>query len=192
MINPHVNEQAVLARECVATQIPSGEKVVLPSGAHVTILQTLGGHFTVLTPQGVMVRIDDKDASALGEEFAGAAAAAQTEAQENALANGPYSEQEVWEQLKTVFDPEIPVNIVDLGLVYSCEATPHPEGGQKVDIKMTMTAPGCGMGNVIKEDVRRKVMTLSGVRDADVEVVWEPAWDQSRMSDAARLQLGWL
>jgi probable FeS assembly SUF system protein SufT len=98
----------------------------------------------------------------------------------------------VWDQLRTVYDPEIPVNIVDLGLVYKCESKPLPDGGYRVDVQMTMTAPGCGMGGVLKEDIRHKVLGLSGVKEADVEVVWEPPWDPSRMSEAARLQLGWM
>ncbi|TMA36757.1 MAG: DUF59 domain-containing protein, partial [Deltaproteobacteria bacterium] len=100
--------------------------------------------------------------------------------------------ERVWEQLRTVFDPEIPVNLVDLGLIYRCEAVPLPDGGQRVEIAMSMTAPGCGMGDVLKEDVRRKVQSVPGVREVQVEVVWDPPWDAGRMSDAAKLQLGWM
>ena len=105
---------------------------------------------------------------------------------------GPFDEQRVWEQLKTVFDPEIPVNLVELGLIYRCEAVPLAEGGHRVEIDMSMTAPGCGMGDVLKEGVRRKIQGLPGVQEVRVEVVWDPPWDPSRMSDAARLQLGWM
>ena len=101
-------------------------------------------------------------------------------------------EEDVIEVLREVFDPEIPVNIVDLGLVYECETTAMEGGGHKVAVKMSMTAPGCGMGDVLKEDARRKILTVPGVKEADVQVVWEPPWDQSRMSEAARLQLGWM
>ncbi len=106
--------------------------------------------------------------------------------------DGPFEEERVWEQLKTVFDPEIPVNVVDLGLIYRCEALPLPDGGHRVEIDMSMTAPGCTMGDVLKEDVRRKVQGVPGVKEVEVQVVWDPPWDASRMSDAARLQLGWM
>ena len=175
----------VLKRDCEATQIPSGSKLVLTAGTGVTITQALGGQFTVTTDEGALLRIADKDADALGERSA--AAAVQAPASE-----GAFDEQRVWEQLGTVFDPEIPVNLVDLGLIYHCEAVPLPEGGHRVEIKMSMTAPGCGMGDVLREDVRRKVQSVPGVSEVDAEIVWDPPWDASRMSDAARLQLGWM
>ncbi|HVE82677.1 MAG TPA: putative Fe-S cluster assembly protein SufT [Myxococcales bacterium] len=195
MYSQRHSEPATLTREVLATQIPSGEKQVLPTGASVVILQSLGGNVTVMAPSGQMVRIDEKDLDALGEEFAAAAAAEKASAE--AARSGPATEgefdmEQVWEQLKTVYDPEIPVNIVDLGLVYTCDATDRPEGGKKVDIKMTMTAPGCGMGGVLKDDVERKVRALPGVGAVNVDVVWDPPWDQSRMTDVARLQLGWM
>jgi probable FeS assembly SUF system protein SufT len=175
----------VLKRDCQATQIPSGWKMVLPAGTGVTITQSLGGQFTVTTDQGGLYRIDDQDADALGERPAAAAAQAP-------MIEGTFEEEQVWEQLRTVFDPEIPVNLVDLGLIYRCEAVPLPEGGHRVEIAMSMTAPGCGMGDVLKEDIRRKVQGVPGVKEVQVEVVWDPPWDASRMSDAARLQLGWM
>ena len=172
-----------LARDCEATRIPSGSTVVLPAGTHVTITQSLGGQFTVNTEDGALLRIADKDADALGER-APAIQAPMTE--------GPFEEERVWEELRTVFDPEIPVNLVDLGLIYRCNAVPLPDGSYRVEISMSMTAPGCGMGDVLKEDVRRKVQGVPGVREVQVDVVWDPPWDASRMSDAARLQLGWM
>ena len=175
----------VLTRDCEATRIPSGSSVMLPAGTGVTITQTLGGHFTVTTEDGALLRIADKDADALGERAPAAAAPAP-------IIEGPFEEERVWEQLRTVFDPEIPVNLVDLGLIYRCQAVPLPEGGQRVEIDMSMTAPGCGMGDVLKDDVRRKVQNVPGVREVRVEVVWDPPWDASRMSEAARLQLGWM
>jgi len=181
--SPDASGSITLARDCEATRIPSGSSVVLPAGTRVTITQTLGGHFTVTTDDGALLRIADKDADALGER----APAVQTPVNE-----GPFEEERVWEQLRTVFDPEIPVNLVDLGLIYRCQAVPLPEGGHRVEIAMSMTAPGCGMGDVLKEDVRRKVQGVPGVREVQVEVVWDPPWDASRMSDAARLQLGWM
>jgi len=180
---PRRGGSIALTRDCEATQIPSGSKVVLTAGTGVTITQALGGQFTVTTDEGALLRIADKDTDALGER----PAAVQAPASE-----GAFDEQRVWGQLRTVFDPEIPVNLVDLGLIYHCQAVPLPEGGHRVEIKMSMTAPGCGMGDVLKEDVRRKVQSVPGVRGVDVEVVWDPPWDASRMSDAARLQLGWM
>jgi len=141
----------------------------------------------VTTDERELLRIANKDADALRERPAETPVAPQAPASE-----GEFDEQLVWEQLRTVFDPEIPVNLVDLGLIYHCQAVPLPEGGRRVEIKMSMTAPGCGMGDVLKEDVRRKVQSVPGVREVDVEVVWDPPWDASRMSDAARLQLGWM
>ena len=184
VVEPPVSSGSItLARDCEATRIPSGSSVVLPAGTRVTIAQTLGGHFTVTTEDGALLRIADRDADALGAPAAAAPAP---------IVEGPFEEERVWEQLRTVFDPEIPVNLVDLGLIYRCEAVPLPDGGQRVEIAMSMTAPGCGMGDVLKEDVRRKVQSVPGVREVQVEVVSDPPWDASRMSDAARLQLGWM
>lgn len=177
------SRSVALARECEATRIPSGSTVVLPAGTRVTITQSLGGQFTVTTEEGALLRIADKDAEALGE----AAPAAQPP-----MIEGPFEEERVLQQLRTVFDPEIPVNLVDLGLIYRCQAIPLPDGSRRVEIEMSMTAPGCGMGDVLKEDVRRKIHSIPGVREVQVEVVWDPPWDASRMSDAARLQLGWM
>ena len=174
--------QIVLARDAPATQIPSGSKVTLPAGTRVTITQSLGGQFTVTTDEGGLFRIDGENADALGERASNAAP----------MVEGPFEEERIWEELRTVFDPEIPVNLVDLGLIYRCEAVPLPDGGHRVEIDMSMTAPGCGMGDVLKEDVRRKVQSVPGVREVQVEVVWDPPWDASRMSDAAKLQLGWM
>lgn len=182
-----MREAVELRRDVGATQIPSGYQVVLPQGTRVQITQALGGHFTVMTDMGHLVRIADVDADALGEERV--QQAHQDEAQRLA---GPFELESVMNELRTVFDPEIPVNIVDLGLIYECEAQPLDSGGQRVNIKMSMTAPGCGMGDILKEDVRLKVRALPGVAEVDVQVVWEPPWDQSRMSEVARLQLGWM
>lgn len=182
-----MREPIELRREVEATQIPSGYKVMLPQGTRVQITQSLGGHFTVMTDMGHLVRIADVDADALGEETVQRA-----HQDEAARVSGPFELDRVMSELRMVFDPEIPVNIVDLGLIYECEAQPIESGGQKVSIKMSMTAPGCGMGDILREDVRQKVTTLPGVAEVDVQVVWEPPWDQSRMSEAARLQLGWM
>lgn len=178
----------VLQRDVEATAIPSGERVLVPAGTDVWVTQTLGGNVTVQSSStGQLLRIDEKDTSALGEDYAPA-----EKKSAEALAEEGFNEERIWEQLRTVYDPEIPVNIVELGLVYELKSTELPEGGHKVDVKMTVTAPGCGMGPVLVEDVRRKVSDVPGVKQADVELVWDPPWDQSRMTDVARLQLGWM
>lgn len=154
----------------------------MPAGSPVRIMQHLGDSYTVTAlDSGRMYRIDAKDADALGM----AAPTGQTEA-----AQGELSEQMVWERLKTIYDPEIPVNIADLGLIYSCVIRPHENGGQLIDVKMSMTAPGCGMGNVLKADVERKLSQLPEVTEVRVEIVFEPQWHPGLMSDAAKLQLG--
>ncbi len=174
------DERIALRRDCEATEIPSGHPRVLTSGTSVRLLQALGGSYTVTDDYGYMLRIDAKDADALGLATAVPPAAAKP---------AEFSEKLVWDQLKTVYDPEIPVNIVDLGLIYSCQITPV-EGSHKIDIKMSMTAPGCGMGNVLKADVERKLSQLPSVEEVHAEVVFDPPWYPGLMSEAARLQLG--
>ncbi|MBI2350471.1 MAG: putative Fe-S cluster assembly protein SufT [Deltaproteobacteria bacterium] len=178
------NEPIILSRDCEAIQIPSGKNVMLPAGSQVTVTQSLGGTYTVVTGQGDMVRIANKDADAIGKE------AKASQAEKLTVVEGPADlEKLVWDQLKTCFDPEIPINIVDLGLVYHCQVTPLPEGGNKVDVKFTLTAQGCGMGGVLKADMQSKILSLSDVKDVDVEVVFDPPWEPSMMSDAAKIQL---
>lgn len=173
-----------ITRDVNATMIPAGTPVVIPKGTEVTITQALGGTYTVMGP-GVMARIAGVDADALGFQ-------AETPVQKTSKppTGGPLNVDAIWEQLKTCYDPEIPVNIVDLGLVYDCKVTSTPEGGNRVDVKMTLTAPGCGMGGVIAQDAENKIREVPGVDDVQVEIVWDPIWNQSMMSDAARLQLG--
>ena len=173
-----------LEQDCEATSIPGGDKVTLRRGESVMVTQALGGSFTVQTEQGYLVRIGAQDAAALG--------LGRTQDDDEPADFSPFELQHVIEQLKTVFDPEIPVNVVDLGLIYACDARPLADGGHRVEIKMSMTAPGCGMGDVLKDDARARVETIPGVSDVDIELVWDPPWDPSRMSDAARLQLGML
>lgn len=173
-----------LTRDCAATLIPRGENVQLARGERVVVTQALGGSFTVKTARGQLARIAASDADALG------LAVPQAGSQPEAAA--AFNLGQVLDMLRTVYDPEIPVNVVDLGLIYQCETQPLEGGGQRVEIKMSMTAPGCGMGDVLKEEARAKVQTIPGVTEVEVEIVWEPPWDQSRMSEAARLQLGLL
>jgi probable FeS assembly SUF system protein SufT len=174
-------ETVALTRDCQTTQIPSGISWPLKAGTQVRLMQALGGSYTVMTDQGYMVRIDAKDADALGlsPEIAAAAAAAPHE----------FSEQLVWDQLRGVYDPEIPVNVVDLGLIYECKISEGNEA-HNIELKMTMTAPGCGMADVLKNDIQRRLSGLPFVKDVRVEVVFDPPWTPARMTEGARLQLG--
>jgi probable FeS assembly SUF system protein SufT len=176
-------EPVTLSRNTAAIGIPSGTPAVVPAGTSVRVTQHLGSGYTVLTEYGQMFRIDSKDADSLGISVTESIPETPTEPL-------VFSEGLVWDQLKTIFDPEIPVNIVDLGLIYSCVITPIDEGGQKIDVKMSMTAPGCGMGDVLKRDVETKVLRVPDVREVHVEVVFDPPWNPSLMSEAAKLQLG--
>jgi probable FeS assembly SUF system protein SufT len=175
-----IGEMIQLRRQCEAIEIPSGVSRSLPAGSNVRISQFLGSGYTVLAETGCMFRIDGKDADALGLEPPAA----------TVQAEGTFSEKLVWDQLKTVYDPEIPVNIVDLGLIYSCDITALEPEGKKIDVKMSMTAPGCGMGNVLKADVETKLSRLPEVKQVNVEVVFDPPWNPGLMSEAAKLQLG--
>ena len=178
------SEPITLQRACEVIEIPSGARSTLKSGTKVRIMQSLGSSYTVTAEHGGMYRIDAKDADAIGMP----APAAGTQAEANP--EEPLTQQKVLAELRTVFDPEIPVNIVDLGLIYSSVLTPLEQGGQKVDIKMSMTAPGCGMADVLKSDVEGKLSRLPGVKQVHVEVVFDPPWSPGRMSEAAKLQLG--
>ena len=171
-----------LLSDCPATAVPSGEVSTLPAGLEVSIMQTLGGNITVRTDRGLF-RIDAAQGSAIegftpAPEAAGAATAKE------------FSEQGVWDTLKTCFDPEIPVNIVDLGLVYDLSVESLPNGTRALDVKMTLTAPGCGMGPVIAEDARAKIAALPGVSSAKVHVVWDPIWNPRMISEEGRRVLG--
>ena len=228
-MNSH--QEIILKRDCDAIQIPSGTVLILPAGTQVIVTQSLGGTFTVATPGG-LARIDEKDADALGLEVTVPTVPVKT-APEGTL------EEAVWNQLKTVFDPEIPVNVVDLGLIYDCAIITQETGGTrlpskladadevqevggaqklsvqelldasspdatkqfaaevelgkkstKAHVKMTLTAPGCGMGPTIAADARAKILTIDGIDEAEVELVWDPAWNQSMISEAGRMKLG--
>ena len=176
-------ELVTLARSCQAIEIPSGRAVEIPVGTAVRVLQSRGESYTVATDYGYMYRIDGKDRDALGLESAAEEAPAERQPVE-------FEEQMVWDVLKGVYDPEIPVNIVDLGLIYSAKITPLGENLRRIEIQMSMTAPGCGMGNVLKADVESRLSRLPSVKEVQVDVVFDPPWDMSRMSEAARLQLG--
>jgi probable FeS assembly SUF system protein SufT len=180
-----MNRERILGREVTATQIPSGDKQPLPAGSRVFLHQTLGGSYTVQTDFG-LYRIDGKDGDALGETVAEPKVSAAT------LSDGAPDPEAVWAQLRQVYDPEIPVNIVDLGLVYSMDVVriTDPEPGFRVDVSMTLTAPGCGMGPAIAEDAKSKILLVPGVSAADVRITWEPPWNQQMISEEGKMKLG--
>lgn len=179
-----MHDEIKLTREVSAIQIPSGDSLSLPAGTAVFITQRLGGTYTVATSQG-LARISSQDADALGVDLE-----EEKKKREEAvrLKDAPLEEQ-VWAQLKGVYDPEIPVDIVNLGLVYDC-GLEEIDGKTVVAVKMTLTAPGCGMGPVIAADAQAKIMTIEGVDDARVELVWDPAWNQEMISEEGRMKLG--
>lgn len=179
------SESVALARDVEAAMIPIGTKVTLQKGEQAYITQSLGGSYTVVV-NGNMFRIEGKDADALGvAETAKPVSTGAPITQENL-------EKEVWTQLRGCYDPEIPVNIVDLGLIYDCHLAPLNSSSYRVDVKMTLTAPGCGMGPMLAQDVQNKLLGLEGVDDVAVELVWDPPWNQAMMTEAAKLQLGLL
>ena len=175
------SEPVSFSRDCTVVLVPQGERVTLPAGSVGYITQALGGSFTVFV-EGNLFRIAGEDADAIGKEA--------PEASEDA--GDDEVEKLVWEQLRTCFDPEIPVNIVELGLVYTVELGRRDDGERKVDVRMTLTAPACGMGDILVDDVRSKVERIPTVAEADVELVFDPPWNQSMMSEAAKLETGML
>ncbi len=179
-----------LTREIEAIQIPSGQPQKLAKGTPVIITQALGGTYTVVVEHSAgLFRIPSAEADALGK-----AHVEETPAGANGngtgKADGLLDEDAIWAQLKTCYDPEIPVNIVDLGLIYSLEIKPQEGGGKMVEVKMTLTAPGCGMGPSIASDAQRKILTVPGVTDAQVDVVWDPPWSAERISAEGKQKLG--
>lgn len=183
----HENTEITLRRDVEAVQIPSGTAITLPADTVVVITQSLGGSYTVATNTG-LARIQAKDADSLGLTADGDTLP--IPATEADLAPD-VMEKRVWDKLKTCFDPEIPVNIVDLGLVYDCRVVPQPEQHTaKVEVQMTLTAPGCGMGPSIAADAERKIMTVPGVASAEVALVWDPPWNQHMISEAGKMKLG--
>lgn len=178
-------DPVTLTRDVEAAVVPVGTRVTLMKGEQAHITQSLGGAHTVVV-NGNMFRIDGKDADALGLEVQAGPATTN--------ASGPVTqeqlEKQVWDSLKTCYDPEIPVNIVDLGLIYDCHLTPLGKDNFKADVKMTLTAPGCGMGPVLAQDVQNKLISLEPIDEANVELVWDPPWNQGMMTEAAKLQLG--
>ena len=178
------HEPVRLTRDVIGVLIPQGTKVELPEGAEAEITQALGGSFTVLV-QGHLFRIDGKDADSLGKEVVRGPDIADD-------ADDAEIEKAVWSQLHTCYDPEIPVDIVELGLIYECKVEPLPDGKRKAVVRMTLTAPGCGMGDILVSDVKSKVLLVPGVTEADVELTFDPPWSRDMMSEAAQLQVGFM
>ncbi|MCX7712601.1 MAG: putative Fe-S cluster assembly protein SufT [Chthoniobacterales bacterium] len=178
----HLHEEIELLRDCNAIEIPSGFLIELPKGTKVIITQRLGGSFTVATQAG-LARIDAENADALGLSEEDLNLPPKISPQGSL-------EEAVWDQLRTVYDPEIPVNVVDLGLIYDCIVQNKESGGASVHVKMTLTAPGCGMGPTIAADAKNKILSIEGVEEAEVELVWDPPWNQSMISEEGRMKLG--
>lgn len=174
-----------LSRECAAIRIPEGTLFLLPAGTPVAVLQALGGSYTVDAPTfGGLFRVAGRDADALGLDPAAPAEGSATSSA------GPVTEAAVWEQLRSCYDPEIPVNVVDLGLVYDLKLLPHRSGRSRVEVKMTLTAPGCGMGPAIATDAQQKIAALAGVAEAEVAIVWDPPWSADMMTPEGKRRLG--
>ena len=183
-------EQVELSRDCEAVQIPAGHKVTLVKGTKAIITQSLGGSYTLHVPSlGGLFRIAGKDADAVGKPVT-AAPHPETASPSEGAAGRESLEKQVWEQLKTCYDPEIPINIVDLGLVYDLRISALPEGTSRVDVKMTLTAQGCGMGGSIGADAQGKLLRLPGVKEAHVEIVWSPPWNRDMISPDGKAKLG--
>ena len=179
------DEPVILTRDVEAAIIPVGTRVTLKKEEQAHITQTLGGSYTVIV-NGNMFRIEGKDADSLGLEVVAKPASTGAPVTQELL------EKEIWNQLRSCYDPEIPVNVVDLGLIYDCHLTPISAGSHRVDVKMTLTAPGCGMGPTLAQDVQNRLLSLEGVDDVAVELVWDPPWNQGMMTEQAKLQLGLL
>jgi probable FeS assembly SUF system protein SufT len=176
------SEPIVFERDCAAVMVPQGQEVTLPAGQTGYITQALGGSFTVFV-DGNLFRIRGEDADAIGKEPPAALVL-------DAQADDAEVEKLVWQQLRTCYDPEIPVNVVDLGLVYECTLEKMENDQRRVKVSMTLTAPGCGMGDILVDDVRSKIESIPTVGEADVELTFDPPWNHSMMSDVARLETG--
>ncbi|HVY71389.1 MAG TPA: putative Fe-S cluster assembly protein SufT [Verrucomicrobiae bacterium] len=184
-MNP--NEPVILTRDVEAAVVPVGTRVTLIKGEQAYVTQSLGGSFTVVV-NGNMFRIDGVNADALGMEIQVKPVNTSGQPRTKELL-----EKEAWNQMRNCYDPEIPVNIVDLGLIYGCDLTPIGDGhSYKADVKMTLTAPGCGMGPTLAQDVQNRLLGIEEIGEANVELVWEPQWNQGMMTEAAKLQLGLL
>lgn len=183
-----MSEQTLLQRDTPATLIPEGDRVVLPEGLDVIITQTLGGSFTVQAGDGRKYRIEGKEGDALGK----AAVVEETEAADDQPLEPEEAEKRGWEVMKKVHDPEIPINVVELGLVYTLKMHKRGDGKLLAEVRMSLTAPGCGMGDILLDDVRRELLTIPGVAAVDAQITFDPVWNPSMMGTAAKLKLGLL
>ena len=177
------HEEVELTRDCQAEQIPHGSMATLRKGTVAVITQALGDTYTVRLPNGALYRIAGQDADALGKDQQSVAATSPQQ-------EGPVTEDMVWAQLRDVYDPEIPINVVDLGLIYDLQIEPQADGDSKVLVQMTLTAQGCGMGPSIAGDAQRRIEILPGVAEAEVLVVWDPPWHPDMMSPEGKKRLG--
>ena len=180
------NKPIILNRDCDAILIPVGTPLNLSEGTAVLVTQALGGSYTV-NVNGNLARIDAKNADALGFDVENSTGA---DTKKEIIGDGTVNEQSVWDQLKTCYDPEIPINIVELGLIYQCDITPSGADGNQIDITMTLTSPGCGMGDYLADDIRSKILALPNVAKVNVDVTFEPPWSYDMMSEAAKLETG--
>ena len=180
------NKPIILNRDCDAILIPVGTPLNLSEGTAVLVTQALGGSYTV-NVNGNLARIDAKNADALGFDVENSTVA---DTKKEIIGDGTVNEQSVWDQLKTCYDPEIPINIVELGLIYQCDITPLGADGNRIDITMTLTSPGCGMGDYLADDIRSKILALPNVAKVNVDVTFEPPWSYDMMSEAAKLETG--
>ena len=178
----HTSQPCTFERDCEVVMIPAGDEVTIPAGTVAYITQALGGSFTVFV-DGNLFRVAGVDADAIGKD-----PVLPPQLPDNATEND--IEELLWDQLKTCYDPEIPVNIVDLGLVYQCDMATNPQGERTVSVRMTLTAPGCGMGDILVDDVRTKLELVPTISQVDVELTFDPPWNQSMMSEVARLETG--
>ena len=176
----------VLTQPCRAAKVPSGDEIVLAAGTQIWLTQSLGGSYTAMTDHGHVVHIDGD----VGRQLGFPPAEGPRDSRESAGSPHTSVEEQVWNKLRTCFDPEIPVNIVDLGLIYDCQVDPLAAGGHRIAVKFTLTAQGCGMGEVLRADIRSKLLSIVDVREVSVDLVWDPPWNQGRISESAKHVLG--
>jgi probable FeS assembly SUF system protein SufT len=186
----HVSDEVQFGRDCEGTQIPSGVRIVVPKGTTAYVGQTLGGNVTLQVPTLGLVQITGRNLDSLLKDGAPVAEPSASDAAASEQPKGPADEKALWEAMKQCYDPEIPCNVVDLGLIYDVKATPLPSARSRVDVKMTLTAMGCGMGPAIAAQVRDRLLEVPGVEEADVQIVWDPPWNQSMITDDGKKRLG--
>jgi probable FeS assembly SUF system protein SufT len=186
----HVSDEVQFSRDCEGTQIPSGVRIVVPKGTTAYVGQTLGGNVTLQVSTLGLVQITGRNLDALLKNGAPVVEPSASTAAESEQPTGPADEKALWEAMKQCYDPEIPCNVVDLGLIYDVKATPLPSTRSRVDVKMTLTAMGCGMGPAIAAQVRDRLLEVPGVEEADVQIVWDPPWNQSMITDDGKKRLG--